>query len=428
MNRIIEKMVPIVGAIFLISGIAYLIYTNAWIHIPLVGRLALGFILSTAIIGGSFSLSEKLRYFTDLGIGSVVLLLYGTLIYGSRTTDVATAVIPEVATLVTAFIFIAAVSYFASKRNSITVLILGMLGAYMTPFVIGTEHVWAQSISFNTYLIYFAAINVAVFLVGREISIRKIIPLNILSLCIGTSTLYALSYTKGVTQLAKQNFFTGDIFTAILLCVLCIFLTWSVLLSAKQFNEKDEGYLAVGYLAPILWFIYSIGKLDSISDNLEGFLYAILAASCFVGWHILRGYNTKFQHIGLYAAGLLAAFLAFFSFFPDLDIYTSIAIAYLSLIFAGIYFFNPTKWERLIAFGLVSLMGSILSVYHILDAHSAHETVYIVIALIPAMSSYFIAKRGKSELVPLFRLYSVFAVIVALMFILKDLLDYHLSF
>lgn len=69
-------------------------------------------------------------------MGGGILLLYGTLIYGSRTTDFSQAVIPEVATIVTAFLFTLAIAYFASLRKSKVILALGMIGAYLTPFVI----------------------------------------------------------------------------------------------------------------------------------------------------------------------------------------------------------------------------------------------------------------------------------------------------
>lgn len=127
-------------------------------------RLSVGFFASLAIIGGAFSFSDRLRYFADITIGSGILLFYGTLIYGSRTTDVAIAAIPEVATLVTAFVFTLAVAYFASYRKSKVILALGILGAYLTPFVIGQNDVWASNISFNAYLVYFASVNIVIFL------------------------------------------------------------------------------------------------------------------------------------------------------------------------------------------------------------------------------------------------------------------------
>ena len=90
-------------------------------------RLGIGFFLSVVIIGSAFSFSEKLRYFADVVMGGGILLLYATLIYGSRTTDAATALIPEVATLVTAFLFTLVVAYFSSLRKSKVILALGIL-------------------------------------------------------------------------------------------------------------------------------------------------------------------------------------------------------------------------------------------------------------------------------------------------------------
>jgi hypothetical protein len=60
-------------------------------------------------------------------MGGGILLLYGTLIYGSYTTDSSAVLIPEVATIITAFIFTLFVAYFASLRKSKVILALGIL-------------------------------------------------------------------------------------------------------------------------------------------------------------------------------------------------------------------------------------------------------------------------------------------------------------
>lgn len=345
------------------------------------------------IIGGAFSFSDRLRYFADITIGAGVLLLYGTLIYGSRTTDLAAAVIPETATLVTAFLFTIAVAYFASMRKSKVILAIGMIGAYITPFVIGQNDAWVQNISFNAYLTYFAAINLVVFMMGREISVRNIIPLNIIGLFIGTSTLYHLSYTNGISSVSTDNFFSGEIFSALLFLFLTVVSIWSILVSAKQFEERDEGYLALGYLAPILWFIFNITALDSLTDMTRGILYAILAGSAFYGWHVLRETKTRFQHTALYAGGILSAILAFFAFVPELSVYSSIVVAYSSLIFATLFIIDTTKGERLVSYALLSLMGALLSIFHIYDETRSYQTILTIIALAPAMAAYFIASR-----------------------------------
>ena len=64
----------------------------------------------------------------------------------------------------------------------------------MTPFAIGQNDIWASSLSFNAYLIYFAAINMVVFLLGREIVVSDLIPLNLIALFVGSSSIYALVY------------------------------------------------------------------------------------------------------------------------------------------------------------------------------------------------------------------------------------------
>lgn len=426
-NKIIEKFIPIVGALFLTIGIAYLLYTSVWVHLDVMLRLGLGFFFSLAIIGGSYSLSEKMHYFADLGIGSGILLMYSTLIYGSRTTDLATAaVIPEIATLVTAFIFTLAVAYFSSIRKSQAILVLGMLGAYITPFCIGQNDVWVQNISFNAYLIYFAAINAVIYLLGREISVRNIIPLNILGLFIGTSTLYHLSYSAGISKVVVDNFFTGEIFSAILFFILVAFSIWSILLSAKKFEQSDDGYLALGYLAPVIWFIFNINKLTTLTDVFTGILFALLATTCFIGWHYIANEKTRFQHTALYAAGLLAAVQAFFAFVPHLNIYSSIVIAYSSLIFGILFMLKPDKLERLFSYMLLSAIGASLSLFHIYETEIDYQTLYAVISLVPAMCAFLIAKaaidrddirRGSNE-------YSLFAATVASVFILKELVDY----
>ncbi len=426
MDGIIEKFIPIVGSLFLTVGLVYLLYTSVWVHLDIALRLGLGFFLSLVIIGGSYSFSEKWHYFADLGIGSGVLLLYGTLIYGSRTTDLATtALIPEIATLITAFLFILAVSYFSFVRKSKTILILGMIGAYITPFTIGQNGVWIQHISFNAYLIYFLAINIAVYALGREISVRNIIPLNIAGLFIGTSTLYHLSYASGISIIVADNFFTGEIFSAILFFVIVAFSMWSILLSAQKFEENDDGYLALGYLAPIFWFIFNIDRLASISDIFQGVLFVLLAGMYFLGWHSLNGERTRFQHTALYAAGILAAIKAFFAFIPELDIYSSIAIAYASLIFGIIFTLKPDKTERFFGYFFLSSIGAVLSLVHIYERAINYQTLYAVISLVPAMCAFLIAKvTERPDIRWIANRYSIFAAVLSFMFILNEIIDY----
>ncbi|MCA9357638.1 DUF2339 domain-containing protein [Candidatus Kaiserbacteria bacterium] len=425
MDKIIDKFIPIAGALFLIIGFGYLIYANAWIHLSMEIRLTLGFFFSVVIIGGSFSFSERMRYFTDIGIGSGILLLYGTLIYGSRTTDLATAMIPEVVTLVTALLFTIAIAYFASKRSSKVILMLGMIGAYITPFVIGQNDVWVENISFNAYLLYFLAINAAVFLMGREISVREVIPLNIAGLFIGVTTLWGLSASDDINQVHTGDFFTSELFTAVLFAVLVGFSILSILLSAKRFKEQDDGYLSLGYIAPVIWFALNVSNLETVPDVAIGLLYAFIAGCCFTGWHILQDTETKFQHTAVYAAGLLSAFLAVFALFDEFNVYTSMLMAYSSLIFGVLYMTGAGKLERFVSYTIVSLTGSVLSMKHILEASLDYETLLVVIALIPAMLGFFIARKvGDQRIIPAAAAYSFVWTIVASLFVIAEFIDY----
>lgn len=151
------------------------------------------------MIGSAFSFSSGFRYFADVIMGGGILLLYGTLIYGSRATDTGLATIPEIASLFAAGIFTLIAAYFAHMRQSKVILALSMIGAYLTPFVIGNSGWDNPNIPYNAYMIYFASVNLIVFLLGRTLAIHDLIPLNMLGLFFGTSTLYHLSYLDTIT-------------------------------------------------------------------------------------------------------------------------------------------------------------------------------------------------------------------------------------
>jgi hypothetical protein len=51
LDKIIEKFIPVIGALFMTVGLGYLLYTSVWVNLPPPTRLGLGFFLSLAIIG-----------------------------------------------------------------------------------------------------------------------------------------------------------------------------------------------------------------------------------------------------------------------------------------------------------------------------------------------------------------------------------------
>lgn len=247
------------------------------------------------------------------------------------------------ATLVTAFIFTVGVAYFASLRKSKVILALGILGAYLTPFILGQNDVWVRDISFNAYLIYFAAVNITIFILGREIAIYDLIPLNLLGLFFGTYTLHSLSYS-GILQ-SEPSFFTGESFTTFLLVILVIMSIAGIALSSRYFTEKkDEVKLSFGYLVPLAWFLIQVDALTTISIPVRVAAFLIIAMAYFVSWYILRPLaSSRYQHIAVYAGGIISLVFGIVAIFPEFNVYSSMFIAYIGLIFAVVYVLDGNK-------------------------------------------------------------------------------------
>lgn len=235
--------------------------------------------------------------------------------------------------MVTAFAFTLAIAYFSSLRKSKVILALGILGAYITPFVIGQNDVWASNISFNAYLVYFATVNVVIFLMGREIAVHDLIPLNLAGLFFGTYTLHSLVYADKIQEVSG-GFFQSSNFTVILLMILVGMSILSIALSARYFDSKEEGWISLGYLFPLLWFFFHLESLGDISKFIESGAFFLIASVYFVAWHFLRPLeSSRYQHVAAYAGGLIALVFGLNVFFIDFNLYSSLLIAYIGVVF-----------------------------------------------------------------------------------------------
>ena len=425
-DMIIAKFIPIVWVTLFIIGLWYLIYNSIWVNLAMEAKLGLWFFLSLVIIGGAFSFWDKLRYFADVVMGGGILLLYGTLIYGSRATDIGNATIPEIATLFSAGIFTLIWAYFAKFRHSKVILALCIIGAYLTPFVIGNGWWNNPGIPFNGYLIYFAAVNIILFLIGREIAIHDLMPLNMLGLFFWTSTLYHLSYLQDSNMV---GFFSGSTLTAILISILLGFCVLALSQSASRFDPKDESQLSIGYFFPLAWAIFNIERLSWLTPFVMMGVYLMIAAFYFLAWYYVRNLaSTRTLHLGTYASGIVWLILALSSYFPEFSIYSSICIAYVAIIFLVIYVFDNTKWERLFAAMIFGWFGWFLSLYHIYFASGAdtqYPTIMSLIGLIPAILVYpvsYFASSTKLNFRALTLPYSLIASTLATVIILAKLL------
>jgi hypothetical protein len=68
-DLIIEKFIPVIGALFFVIGLGYLLYTSVWTALDTTVRLGFGFFLSVVMIGAGYSATDKLKYLADVIIG-----------------------------------------------------------------------------------------------------------------------------------------------------------------------------------------------------------------------------------------------------------------------------------------------------------------------------------------------------------------------
>lgn len=420
LDTIISRLIPIIGAILFIVGLWYLIYTSVWQWFTVPIRLGLGFFASLLIVGGWFSFSNKLQYFADIVIWWGILLLYGTLMYGSRATEISQAFIPEIATIITAFVFILVVGYFASLRRSGTILVLGALGAYLTPFILGQHDVWSSNLSFNAYLIYFAAIGMTIFLLSREISAYKLIPLNLFWLYLGTTILHYLTFADSPTN---GGFFVSEIFTLFLMIVIMAMSIWSISLTSRYFSEKNqETIVSIWYMLPLMWVYIEIVQILNLHPFIKASAFFVIALIYFVGWFLVRSREyVRYQHIILYAGGMISIIFMATQLLHDIAFLISILVAYGSLVFMWLYILDPEpKWERLVSAMIFGWFGAIVSFYYAEWISMSYRPLYSIFACIPSTILYPISRFHKNTPQSVSRFlkkYSIlFGVIIASIF------------
>lgn len=420
-DMIIEKIIPIIWGLLLVSGLWYLLYTNVWVILSEEIRILLWFIASFGIIFLWIKLWEKLKYFWETIIWVWVLLLYGTLVYGSRSEALWDATIPEFTALIVSFIFTFIISFFAQKRQSKVIIVMSLLWSYLLPFVIWQNGSWTQSISFNSYLIYFTAINIVLFQMSKDFALKNIAPINILWLFFGTSSLYALSYRT--VEISGWNFWQSPTLSAILFFLLSIFCIWSLLLTHKSEENKASWYLAIWYLGSILWFIINMNILSWVSEMLKWWLYILLSLSCFVWWHSLWEQKNRYEHIALYTWWVLLWILAFSTFVPEITHFISILIAYVWVIFGWLYFTDTSKKERLYTYYLFSFIWLLYAI-SFYDGVNLRDNIILIIASIPTLMAYFITKNENNENHEIAKAYGFFWLLVISFSILSYFVKY----
>jgi hypothetical protein len=432
-DDIIKNWFPIVGILFVVAGMSYLFYEGVWQKLNETGRLTLGFLTGVALISGSYALEKKSKIIADAVLGGGLLMLYLSLIFGSRfQTESVQVLIPETWALIIATLFTMGVAFFSYTRHSQYILLVGILGGYLTPFFIGEtgsfkqfiddKSVFHYDLPLPAFLIYFAAINIAILIVSSRFFLRGIGLLNSLGLFIGTLSL---------------AFFMGGEFpdnayniAAFMILVVALHIG-SMCINAKKFVKETDPYLLIGYLLPLAWFVLSMNSfLDKYIDGsmLAGLLLAC-SAIYFGGWHFLRKILNQDKHLALYLGGIIGIVLAITKLHPQLHYFDGPALAVVALLFGGLYFVKPLV-EREMSFFIFALFGALLALWHINELTLPDlgvfrgTTLVLIFCLFPFLLGYFFPPReGEHEDVILFRSLSCyFAGMFILLLLFLDLI------
>ncbi len=432
-DDIIKNWFPIVGILFVVAGMSYLFYEGVWQKLNETGRLTLGFLTGVALISGSYPLEKKSKIIADAVLGGGLLMLYLSLIFGSRfQTENVQVLIPETWALIIATLFTMGVAFFSYTRHSQYILLVGILGGYLTPFFIGEtgsfkqfiddKSVFHYDLPLPAFLIYFAAINIAILIVSSRFFLRGIGLLNSLGLFIGTLSL---------------AFFMGGEFpdnayniAAFMMLVVALHIG-SMCVNAKKFGKETDPYLLIGYLLPLAWFVLSMNSF--LDKYIDGIVLAGLLLACsaiyFGGWHFLRKTLNQDKHIALYIGGIIGIVLAITKLHPQLHYFDGPALAVVALLFGGLYFVKPLV-EREMSFFIFALFGTLLALWHINELTLPNlgvfrgTTLVLIFCLSPFLLSYFFpAREGEHEDVILLRSLSYyFAGMFILLLLFLDLI------
>lgn len=432
-DDIIKNWFPIVGVLFVVAGMSYLFYEGVWQRLNEYGRLTLGFLTGVALISGSYPLEKKSKIIADAILGGGLLILYLTLIFGSRfDTDNVNVLIPEAWALIIATLFTIGVAFFSYTRQSQYILLVGILGGYLTPFFIGEtgsfekfmddKGVFHYDLPLPAFLIYFAAINVAILMVSSRLFLRGIGLLNSLGIFIGTLSL---------------AFFMGGEFPdnayniAYFMIVVVALHIGAMCVNAKKFEKETDPYLIIGYLLPLAWFILNMNSfLDKYIDStVLGGLLLICSAIYFGGWHYLRKMLNQDKHIALYLGGIVGVVLALTKLHPWHHHLSGPSLASVALIFGGLNLLKP-QGAREISFYFFAVFGAFLGLWHIYDITIPDlgvfrgTTLVLIYCLSPFLLGHFFADRENDHIdVHFFRRFgSYFAGIFIIFLLFLDLI------
>ena len=433
-DYIIKKWFPIIGVLFVVGGLSYLFYDGLWKNINEIGRLAIGFIFGILFITGGYTFENKLRGFGDVIIGGGVLIMYITLIFGSRFQSAETAVIPEVFALVIALAFSIAIAFYAYSRKSKYILIMGALGGYLTPFFVGragefrnyldNDAIFQYELGLPVFLIYFLAIGLAVFIVSNKMFLKGVGLLNSLGLFVGTFSL--------VTFMGGE-FSENTILLAGFSMVVILLHIAAMVVNAKMFESETDPFLIGGYIIPLIWFVIMVRSFldDNLSNAINTGLFVTVAATYFAGWHYLRNITNSDKHFALYMGGLASMVMGMTYIIPSLGEYQGLFLSAVAMIFIVLYMVKESVSREISM--LMFAAGGVLFNLNIIDeitvagvGELSGVSIFIIATLIPfiLMMPALGIVRGEGELWSVRKILGYFASMVTVLILVVDIFDW----
>jgi hypothetical protein len=367
-DDIIRNWFPIMGTLFMVAGMSYLFYEGIWQKLNETGRLTLGFMSGVALISGSYPLEKTSKIIADSLLAGGLLMLYVSLIFGSRFEAAEQqALIPEAWALLIATFFTIGVAFFSYTRHSQYVLLIGILGGYLTPFFIGQGDqivnfineagVFHYNLPLMAFLIYFLAINIAILLTANRFFLKGIGLLNTLGLFIGTTSLSYFMGGQFPDNAVELGLFSILVF-GLHIAAMCV--------NAKKFEKETDPYLIAGYLLPLVWYTAMLNVFIEpylARSAVAGLLFGS-AGIYFAGWHFLRQVVDRQQHTALYLGGILSLVMAVIKLQPYLQHYDGLMFALAAFIFGVLYFLRPIL-QREMAFFFFASFGVLMTLWRL---------------------------------------------------------------
>lgn len=288
----------------------FIIFTNGM-------KITLGFILGLGMIFGAFKIrnDEKMKKFAEVLLGTGFGSLFITIYCAAGFMNVFSA--PVAAVL--ALLILIAIYYIADKQKTTSTLVIGLIGGYLSPFLISND------ISIEFLFIYLLFLNILSLVFVYRNQQKNVI--NTVNLCLTSFILFCYSITGTISLYQIIS----------LWAIYVIFDILCILKNGKVLNEVLK-YVNFG----ILLLLGSC--INDISDY--GVFVGIVAL-IYCGFGFWYLFKTQEKENGYFRSFIIATFISIFCLTYKESLYTlslwaleALIIGFVSLKYGLKKFFN----------------------------------------------------------------------------------------